>query len=110
MCSVRACESIRRPLARGTIGRGSMNALAMLLLAAPFAGTHAGDSSWTRWGGPTGDFRVAGPALVEVWPESGPKRLWETELGDGYSAILCRGDRLYTAYSEADQEIVVALD
>src|SRR5262245_21018077 len=86
-----------------------MNAHALFLLAT-LAGTHAGDASWTRWGGPTGDFRVAGPALVESWPESGPRRLWEIELGDGYSAVLCRGDRLYTAYSEEEQEIVVALD
>jgi outer membrane protein assembly factor BamB len=82
----------------------------LFLLATPLAGTHEGDSSWTRWGGPTGDFRVGGPELVEAWPESGPRRLWEIELGDGYSAILCRGDRLYTAYREEEVEIVVALD
>jgi len=87
-----------------------MIALAMPLLAPFFAGAHAGDSSWTRWGGPTGDFKVVGPELVEAWPESGPRRLWEIELGSGYSAVLCRGDRLYTAYSEEENEIVVALD
>src|SRR5262245_37152845 len=80
------------------------------LLLATIAGTHGEDASWTHWGGPTGDFRVVGPELVEAWPESGPRRLWETELGDGYSAVLCRGDRLFTAYSDDDQEIVVALD
>ena len=87
-----------------------MNALAMLVLAPSFAGQNAGDSSWTRWGGPTGDFRVVVPELVEAWPASGPRRLWEIELGDGYSAVLCRGERLYTAYREEETEIVVALD
>jgi outer membrane protein assembly factor BamB len=81
-----------------------------LLLATVFASIHGEGSSWTGWGGPTGDFRVVGPELVEAWPESGPRRLWDVELGDGYSAVLCREDRLYTAYSEDDQEIVVALD
>src|SRR5262245_15016665 len=92
------------------IGGDSMRLPSMLLLATSFAGVHAGGSSWTRWGGPTGDFRVSGPELVEAWPESGPRRLWAVELGDGYSAVLCRDDRLYTVYSEDKQEIVVALD
>ncbi len=92
------------------MGRKTMNAPALLVLAPLLAGARGGDSSWTRWGGPTGDFKVVGPELVESWPESGPRRLWEIELGDGYSAILCRGNRLYTAYSEEGNEIVVALD
>ncbi len=87
-----------------------MNDLALLVLAPFLAGVHGEDSMWTCWGGPTGDFKIVGPELVEAWPESGPRRLWEIELGDGYSAVLCRGDRLYTAYSEEEHEIVVALD
>ena len=84
-----------------------MNALVLFVATQTLSG---GDASWTRWGGPTGDFKVAGPELVEAWPESGPRRLWEIELGDGYSAVLCRGERLYTAYREEEDEIVVALD
>ena len=81
---------------------------AMLMLAPLFAGAHSGecsgDTSWTRWGGPTGDFHVDGPELVEAWPESGPRRLWEIELGEGYSSLLCRGDRLYTVFSDEEAE------
>jgi outer membrane protein assembly factor BamB len=86
-----------------------MGRLALLVLC-PFLARANGESSWVRWGGPTGDFRVVGPELVEAWPESGPRRLWEIELGDGYSAVLCRGNRLYTAYRDEENEIVVALD
>jgi outer membrane protein assembly factor BamB len=87
-----------------------MKALVTLVLAAFHVSSYPGDASWTRWGGPSGDFKVAGPELVEAWPESGPRRLWDVELGDGFSAVLCRGDLLYTAYSEEENEIVVALD
>ena len=80
------------------------------ILAQLLSGAPGEDRSWTRWGGPTGDFHVDGPELVEAWPESGPKRLWEIELGEGYSSVLCHGERLYTAYSEEGTEIVVALD
>ena len=72
------------------------------------------------WGGPNRDFHVALSApLADSWPSGGPKKLWERELGEGYSAIAVRGDTLYTMYRRdaaawqiftSDQEIVVALD
>jgi outer membrane protein assembly factor BamB len=68
------------------------------------------ESGWTRWGGPSGDFVLAGgPELVDAWPETGPKVLWNRELGDGYSAILCRDGRLFTMYRDGEVEIVTAL-
>lgn len=34
----------------------------------------AAPASWTQWGGPTRDFRVAGsPNLRDTWPAGGPK-------------------------------------
>ncbi len=69
------------------------------------------ETDWTRWGGPSGDFAIAGgPRLVDAWPASGPKVLWNRDLGDGYSAILCRGGRLFTMYRDGEMEIVTALD
>lgn len=71
---------------------------------------------WSRWGGPTGDFKVDVKGLASAWPESGPPELWDRELGDGYSAIVCDSERLYTMYRVEDedknlhQEAVVALD
>jgi outer membrane protein assembly factor BamB len=69
------------------------------------------DDDWTRWGGPRGDFHVtATEAIVESWADSGPRVLWERELGGGYSAILCRDGWLFTLYHEEGMEIVVALE
>ena len=34
--------------------------------------------------------------LAASWPREGPRRLWSRELGDGFSAILADGERLYT--------------
>lgn len=72
---------------------------------------------WLQWGGPDRNFSSGATGLANRWPESGPPRRWERELGDGYSAILCDGDTLYTMYSVRDKadafkgdEIVVALD
>ncbi len=71
---------------------------------------------WSRWGGPNGDFKVDVAGLADAWPESGPPELWGRDLGDGYSAIVCDSERLYTMYRVDDedknlhQEVVVALD
>src|SRR5262245_30191694 len=109
MDSVARCNRSRSRRAPARMPEeASMQVLAMLVLCPSLAGAN-GESSWVRWGGPTGDFKVVGPELVEAWPESGPRRLWEIELGDGYSAVLCRGDGLYTAYREGEKEIVVAI-
>jgi len=67
-------------------------------------------AQWTQWGGANQDFRVDAKGLAAKWPESGPKQLWKRELGDGYSAILADGGRLYTMYRADDKEIVIALD
>lgn len=65
---------------------------------------------WLQWGGPRGDFTVEAGKLAEIWPEGGPKQLWKRPLGDGYSAILFDDGRVYTMYSEGDEEVVVSLD
>ncbi len=72
----------------------------------------AGDSdgSWKQWGGPHQDFKAASTGLASSWPDDGPKRIWERELGDGYSAILVEDGRLYTMYRDGSEEAVVCLD
>ncbi len=74
------------------------------------------DATWPQWGGPHGDFKADSTGLADSWPEGGPKKIWDRELGDGYSSIVSDGKRLYTMYRPIDEEknktdeIVVALD
>lgn len=79
--------------------------LAMMILCA--APAHADD--WRQWGGPSRDFRVATARVADSWPESGPRRLWERELGEGYSAIVSKDGLLFTMYRTGDQEHIVCL-
>lgn len=65
---------------------------------------------WLQWGGPNRDFKITTTGLAEKWPDDGPQRLWQRELGDGYSTILRDGDRLYTMYRIGQDEFAVALD
>lgn len=73
--------------------------------------------AWLQWGGTRRNFHSEATGLANRWPKDGPPKLWERQLGDGFSAILSDGDTLYTMYSirnKEDQfqgdEVVVALD
>ncbi len=85
-----------------------------LLVAAVFmAGSHrparAGDN-WLQWGGPKRDFAVESKGLKDKWPDEGPKKIWDRELGDGYSTILSDGELLFSMYRIAEDEFTVALE
>ena len=66
-------------------------------------------AQWSQYGGPTRDFRSSATGLSTTWPEGGPKRIWQREIGDGYSGISIVAGNAYTMYREGDDEIVVAL-
>ena len=82
----------------------------LVMTTALLVPTVAASAQWTQWGGPAGEFRSDGQGLASTWPESGPKQVWKRELGEGYSAVLVEGDRLYTMYRSGDEkETVIAL-
>ena len=70
----------------------------------------AQSSDWVQWGGPHRNFIAETKGLATSWPEAGPRRLWQRELGDGYSAIVVERGTLYTMYRKGDNEVAVALD
>jgi outer membrane protein assembly factor BamB len=81
------------------------------VLASVIAGSSAAYAAdWTQWGGPNQSFKADAKGLADSWPETGPRKIWQRDLGEGYSAILSEGERLYTMYRGDEEEIVVALD
>ena len=67
-------------------------------------------AQWPQFGGPGRDFTSTSTGLSIDWPEGGPKRIWNRELGDGYSGISVDDGVLYTMYRKGEKEVVVALD
>jgi outer membrane protein assembly factor BamB len=65
---------------------------------------------WSQWGGPHRNFISETKGLAPSWPATGPRRLWQRELGEGYSAIAVERGMLFTMYRKGDNEIAVALD
>ncbi|MFQ5527180.1 MAG: PQQ-binding-like beta-propeller repeat protein [Thermoanaerobaculia bacterium] len=70
----------------------------------------ASAADWPSYRGPGGDGRSAETGLQVSWPLEGPKVLWRTRLGNGFSGIAIQDDRLFTQYGDGSHEYVVALD
>ena len=65
---------------------------------------------WAQWGGPHRNFISDTKGLATTWPATGPRRLWQRELGEGYSAIAVERGMLFTMYRKGDNEVAIALD
>lgn len=81
-----------------------------MMVVALLGCTNVTTAQWTQWGGPHQDFKAEATGLADRWGADGPKHVWERDLGEGYSAILVDGGRLYTMYRPGDQEAIVCLD
>lgn len=80
----------------------------VLWSAAAFAGSPESDIA--QWGGSGQDFKVRTRGLADTWPDAGPPVVWSRELGMGYSAIIPRGERLFTMYRRGEEEFIVCLN
>jgi outer membrane protein assembly factor BamB len=67
------------------------------------------EDAWTGWRGLFRDGRAGGPS-PQPWAKSGPNKMWEVMGGGGYSSFAVGGGRLYTVWSEGEQEFVACLD
>ncbi|MBI5863526.1 MAG: PQQ-binding-like beta-propeller repeat protein [Planctomycetes bacterium] len=84
---------------------GQLTLGAYLMLSVGQAG-----AQWLQFAGPTRDFRVQAKKPLKDWGAKGPKIVWQHDLGEGYSSILCDAGRLYTMYHKDGQEIVICLN
>ncbi|HEU4769768.1 MAG TPA: PQQ-binding-like beta-propeller repeat protein [Pyrinomonadaceae bacterium] len=82
--------------------------LAVLLVLESAALAQSSDSA--QWGGPNRNFISDTKGLAPTWPATGPRRLWQREMGEGYSSIAVERGMLFTMYRKDENEIVIALD
>ncbi len=66
-----------------------------------------GAGEWPQWRGAGRDGVAHEPQLLTQWPKNGPKRLWQVDLGEGYSSIAVAAGRAYTLLRQGEDEIVV---
>ena len=65
-------------------------------------------AQWLQFGGPNRDFTSSETGLLDKWPETGLKPLWETHLNGNYASILVDGDAIYSMFKGAENEEMVA--
>lgn len=70
----------------------------------------AGAADWAQWRGPNRDGISQEMGFLKEWPNGGPQVLWRVPLGEGFSGISVAGGRLYTMFSEENDEFVVCLN
>ncbi len=65
---------------------------------------------WPQWLGPNRDGISTVTGLRKSWPQSGPKLVWRKPLGEGYAGVSIAQGRLFTLFSEGEEEFIVCLD
>lgn len=67
--------------------------------------------SWPQFRGPNRDNMSLETGLLDSWPESGPKLLWEQKkLGEGFSAISISEGKIFTMGNQGSNEMLLAMD
>ncbi len=67
-------------------------------------------ASWHQFRGAWRSGYATDTGLARSWPAEGPKVHWKRPLGEGFSSLSIADGRLFTSFSDADQEILVAFD
>ena len=65
---------------------------------------------WPNWRGPNQDGVSTDTGLVDSWASGGPKKLWEQELGGGYSSMVVSQGRLVTLSKRGTEETIECFD
>jgi len=89
-------------------GRGFFFAVCTILIVCGWSST-ARAQEWSQWRGPQRDGSVPDSSTPKAWPEA-LKRVWRTEIGEGYSSPVVAGNRVFVHGRRDPDEIVVALD
>ncbi|QDS86978.1 outer membrane biogenesis protein BamB [Rosistilla ulvae] len=82
----------------------------ILCLFLPATALFGQSTDWPQWRGPHRDGKAAEQALLQQWPEGGPKLKWTfRDCGVGYSGFSIVGDQLFTMGLEEGQCYVIAV-
>lgn len=80
-----------------------------LLLPAVLAAQSA-TSDWPQFFGPGRNGVYLGPALADAWPASGPRVVWQKNVGEGFAGPVVAGGRLLLFHRVDGQEVLESLD
>lgn len=76
----------------------------LFLISSPLP---AGD--WPQFLGPERNSHYQGQDVALQWPAGGPKTLWDREVGEGYSGVAVKDEKLILFHRDENQEVVECL-
>jgi outer membrane protein assembly factor BamB len=65
---------------------------------------------WPQYLGPERNGVYSGPPLADAWPASGPPKVWQKSVGEGFAGPVVVGDRVILFHRVKNEEVVEALD
>jgi outer membrane protein assembly factor BamB len=65
---------------------------------------------WPQYLGPERNGVYSGPPLADAWPKSGPRKVWQKSVGEGFAGPVVVGDRVILFHRRGYDEVVEALD
>ena len=68
------------------------------------------DVGWLQRLGPDGHCVSSETGLIDSFPDAGPARLWQHEIGTGYSSPIVTNDKLILFHGVGDEELVECFD
>jgi outer membrane protein assembly factor BamB len=89
--------------------RWTTGALALALAATLPATAPAAAEDWPQFRGPRRDGVSGETGLLRDWAGGGPKQVWRKSIGEGFSGIAVRGDRLFTMALDGENETALCL-
>lgn len=69
-----------------------------------------GSGEWPQFRGPGRDGVASGAGVISPWPAAGPRVLWRTPLGAGYSGLSISAGSIYTMFAQEGDEYVASFD
>ncbi len=93
-----------RRLDRTQVDAAKINELAKSQLAEQ----KAAGADWPQWRGPNRDGVSTETGILTIWPEAGPKQLWEAKVGEGFASVVVSRGRVFTIFQDGEKEAVVA--
>jgi outer membrane protein assembly factor BamB len=79
-------------------------------LAGGVSAAPAPGANWAQYRGPNRDGKSTETGLVRSWGADGPREVWRTPIGAGFSGVSVVGDRLYTMDADEETEYALCLD
>ncbi|WP_197994407.1 outer membrane protein assembly factor BamB family protein [Gimesia maris] len=83
---------------------------AQTIVPSPFLPADVKEAGWPAVRGLHFDAHSPEIHIADTWPTAGPPVLWVKELGQGYSAFVARGNRVYTQGQNLQGQYVYCLD